>query len=221
MKTKETKDYDNGLLTRRLILDACKALYYEKGFRGTSYQDICNRAHVIRSSIYYHFKDKENVRYEVMWEYYMPLHHYAESLCDVPHLAWSLSMYIMWIRMQHDVPYRKFLMEYYHDYPIYKVNASFCRFYQICYERMYSDHHKLEFIDPLAFSSMYGFISGLMGMLDENPDGYDVRALFRHCMISGLTIWQFSAEEISAYWDALTPYIDKVDIDTVLKLSLV
>ena len=58
--------YENGNNTRRVILDACKRLFYEKGYHETSSLDIARESHTNRNAIYYHFKDKETIRYEVL-----------------------------------------------------------------------------------------------------------------------------------------------------------
>ena len=40
-------NYENGALTRQLIINACNRLFYEKGYNETSYADICAMAHVV------------------------------------------------------------------------------------------------------------------------------------------------------------------------------
>ena len=71
--------YENGANTRQAIVQACKRLFYEKGFHDTSYGDICRAAHVNRGTVYYHFDSKETMRYEVQWEYTTDNKHVVEK----------------------------------------------------------------------------------------------------------------------------------------------
>ena len=73
--------YKNGASTRQVILQSCRKLFYDKGYHETSYDDICNAAHVNRGSIYYHFKEKENIRYEVLWGMHKECQDIAAKYC--------------------------------------------------------------------------------------------------------------------------------------------
>ena len=66
-------------------------LYHE-----TSYDDICNAAHVNRGSIYYHFKEKENIRYEVLWGMHKECQDIAEKYCDRQEYLFKIGSYILW-----------------------------------------------------------------------------------------------------------------------------
>jgi AcrR family transcriptional regulator len=47
--------------TQRMLRDALLSLVLEKGWDGTSVQDVCDRADVGRSTFYVHFADKEEL----------------------------------------------------------------------------------------------------------------------------------------------------------------
>lgn len=51
----------NGHLTKQKILDVSKDLFFEKGFDGTGIEEIRKTASVNKGSIYYHFKDKNDI----------------------------------------------------------------------------------------------------------------------------------------------------------------
>lgn len=53
--------YQNGLETQEKILDACRTLFYEKGYDKTTFSDICKMTGINQSAIHYHFKSKENL----------------------------------------------------------------------------------------------------------------------------------------------------------------
>ena len=49
--------YKNGINSRKAIIDTARRLFYEKGFRATTYHDISQEAKVRNGSISYHFEN--------------------------------------------------------------------------------------------------------------------------------------------------------------------
>lgn len=47
--------------TAELILESAQAHFMQKGFKGTSINDVADHAKINKSLIYHHFKDKENL----------------------------------------------------------------------------------------------------------------------------------------------------------------
>ncbi len=213
------KGYDNGIATRKAILNACKELFYEKGYRETTNEDICKKAHVIRSSIYYHFKDKEAIRYEVMWEYMTSLRHLVEQYGEEKY-SFSLSLYALWVRSLSDEKLRKFFRDYHMDYPVYAANSPTTKFYQLGYERMYSSLWKQEDISPLSYASVYGYIMGMYQMMDAHPQAFTAKEIFYNTMTSGMTIWGIPKDKIDNLWNELEKCIDVIPIEAIQELPL-
>mgnify|MGYP001595102935 FL=1 len=46
---------------RKDILDAANELFFQKGFDGTSTNDIIEKVGIARGTLYYHFKSKEGI----------------------------------------------------------------------------------------------------------------------------------------------------------------
>lgn len=44
--------------TQRILLDAARKLFTEKGYASTSTEEIVRQAHVTRGALYYHYQDK-------------------------------------------------------------------------------------------------------------------------------------------------------------------
>lgn len=51
----------DGDITRSKILEVAEKLFSEKGFDGTSVSEIASSAQVNKATIYYHFKDKQDI----------------------------------------------------------------------------------------------------------------------------------------------------------------
>ena len=99
--------YENGIFTRKAVVQACKRLFYEKGYHETSYADICRLAHVNRGTLYYHFPSKEAMCYEVMWEYAVDNKHIVEKYCREPQYHYLLAIYMFWKQMHEDGQMRR------------------------------------------------------------------------------------------------------------------
>lgn len=50
-----------GERTRQAIVEAAKALFYQRGYTNTSFSDIVDRTSVQRGNIYHYFKTKEDI----------------------------------------------------------------------------------------------------------------------------------------------------------------
>lgn len=61
--------YSVGIETKNKILTEAKTLFYEKGFKETSFQEISQRAAVNKGLITYHFKNKNNIAKEIYFNF--------------------------------------------------------------------------------------------------------------------------------------------------------
>lgn len=214
------KGYDNGVATRKAILAACKELFYEKGYKETTNEDICKKAHVIRSSIYYHFKDKESIRYEVLWEWVTTFRRIVETYCDKEEYSFFLAIYVLWVRTISDEKLRRFILVYFSDYPIYQKDSPLTQFYNVASEYMYSHVWNLNDITPLAFSSVYGYIHGMYQMMNAHPEAYTGKELFYHCVTWGMTIWGVPNDKINALCSDAETYLDRIPLDVIQECPL-
>lgn len=69
--------------TRALLREALFALIEEQGYAGITIQDITDRANLNRVTFYFHYRDKEDLLFQVMHELYEGL---AEKQRDVANL---------------------------------------------------------------------------------------------------------------------------------------
>lgn len=65
--------YKNGSITKNNIYIACKELFYTKGYKDTTYVDICNRADVSPGAITHFFQSKKMIAINI----------YSDFLTDI------------------------------------------------------------------------------------------------------------------------------------------
>src|SRR5260370_17304181 len=69
---------DKGEQTRQHIFQCALELFREKGFDGTTMQDVANRADVVKSATYYYFPSKE----AIIQAFYEAVQADQERICD-------------------------------------------------------------------------------------------------------------------------------------------
>ncbi len=112
-------NYDAGLITKSKIYDSCKELFYEKGYKDTTYKDIQSYSAINPSLINYYFKSKKNIAGLV----------YADLLKDVKELVKS---YMLENLGHYELQYGTtlehiiFLQLFYHDDNLKKFYYDLC-----------------------------------------------------------------------------------------------
>lgn len=187
-------NYENGANTRQMIIAACKQLFYHKGFHETSFGDICKEAHINRGTLYYHFKTKEEMRYEVQCEFIVANKHIAEKYCTDPRYLYILATGLYWEQAHRDEKLRRFCLQYCIDFPVYTGKKDPTLFYYTIYDGMWGQFWDQQKISQLAFASVYGYIMSCMRMLCEHPEKYDATEMFEHCIRSSTAIWGIPQE---------------------------
>lgn len=200
-------NYENGANTRQSIVHVCKQLFYEKGFHETSYGDICKAAHVNRGTLYYHFKTKEDLRYEVQWEFTTDNKRIAENYCADTRYQYILAMGLFWKQMQRDPKLRRFCLQSCVDFPVYTGKKDLTHFYHTSYERMWGAFWDRKDIPQLAFASVYGYIMSCMRMICEHPEKYNAMELFALCVRSSVSIWGIPDELMDDIWAQVEKYL--------------
>ncbi|MFZ5916378.1 MAG: TetR/AcrR family transcriptional regulator [Chloroflexota bacterium] len=62
-----------------ILLEAAR-VFQEKGYRGTTVQDIAEAVGMLKGSLYYHFANKEEIFYEIVHD---PLYHFVSQMAEV------------------------------------------------------------------------------------------------------------------------------------------
>ncbi|MBQ7737337.1 MAG: TetR/AcrR family transcriptional regulator [Oscillospiraceae bacterium] len=202
--------YENGTNTRQAIIDACKTLFYNKGFHETGFSDICETAHVNRGTIYYHFENKETIRYEVLWEYIISYKHICERFCPDARYHYIISMYLFWDRTKTDEKLRRFVLEICQDYPIYTGKLDMSHFHFAVYDNLWGNFMEKQAIPDLSFASVYGYVMSCLRMICEHPEHYDTWELFEHCVNASTSIWGVPQETLDQIWSDMKHYISMI-----------
>ncbi|MCD7820234.1 MAG: TetR/AcrR family transcriptional regulator [Lachnospiraceae bacterium] len=206
--------YENGLSTRRIILDAGRQVFLDKGFHQTSSDDICRAAHVNRSAIYYHFKDKENLRYEILWEFIREYRAIVEPYSAKLEIQLALSACLSWVHSIKDAKIRRFHVDYAHDYPVYIPNQPLPTYYRLLYSNIFGKIWPVEKISALSFSSIYGHIVSVMLLADSEPENFTGKELFLHNMETGMKSWGIPEEKSRDFWMELKEGLEQIP-DTI------
>lgn len=202
--------YENGTYTRKAIIQVCERLFYERGYHETSYSDICRFAHVNRSTLYYHFSSKEDIRYEVQWGYTINFKYIAQQYCTEAQYQYLLAMCIFWKKIHEDEKLRRFQLQMCIDYPIYTGKKDITHFYYTIYECMWGEFWEKKNISQLAFASAYGFIIGCLRMMCEHPEMYEPVELFIHCAAASTAIWGIPEERSSKIWTYIRGGMERI-----------
>lgn len=200
-------NYENGAYTRQAIVQACKQLFYEKGFHETSYSDICETAHVNRGTVYYHFPTKEAMRLEVQWEYATENKRIAEKYCPDTRYQYIVAMGLFWEQIQSSSNLRRFTLQSCIDLPVYTGKKDLTHFYYTSYESMWGAFWDKKNISQLAFASVYGYIMSCLRMICEHPEKYDAMELFEHCVRSSVSIWGIPDALMDEIWTEVERYL--------------
>lgn len=202
------KKYENGMSTKKIILHASRQLFLEKGFHETSSEDICRAAHVNRSAIHYHFKDKENLRYEIIWELLTDCRAIAAKYCDDPRLQATTAIYLTWCQAALNPKIRRFHVDYARDYPVYIPNQPLPTYYRLLYHYIFEELWPMERISDLGFSAIYGHLMSIMQLADTHPERYTGRELFLHGMKACFQSWEIPEEQGRLFWRKMLDCID-------------
>lgn len=97
--------YSAGEKKRQLIIDVCKKLFYNKGYKKTTYADICEAADIPAGSITYHFKGKRDIAAIIHAELEAQNKIYIEKICGSAYDKTTLMVienYHMWQKLFED-----------------------------------------------------------------------------------------------------------------------
>lgn len=204
------QQYDNGMTTRRAIVEAGKELYYQKGFHATSYHDLCEMAHIDRSTFYYHFRSKEVLRYEVEWEFLTWDKRIAEKYCMDARYHYLVAMAMIWQQCGFDAKLRRFQRECCVDFPVFTGKKDVSYFYYTASKALWGAFLDWKNLPTLAFATNYGYLISCLLMLCDHPETYEPWELFSHCVRCCCMILGMPEAQIAEILRNIKTYLDTI-----------
>lgn len=108
--------YLSGEQTKQRILDVTTDLFYQNGFVTTTYDQICEHAHVNRALISYHFKNKKNLGMTVYNNVWAKVSRACWKIAGGQAIEMQLCIYIFaYYRILLNPHYTRFLSEMNHE----------------------------------------------------------------------------------------------------------
>ena len=206
--------------TKEEILDVSMRLFYEKGYHQTSFQDISREAHVYRGTIYYYYKEKSMLRQDALVEHFRRCFRLAEEYCKDERYAPFLAHYIQWYKFLHDPKLRRFIVDYFEDEPVYQGEKGLSHCYTLVSRLAYRPFFIQENIPALAFASAYGYVGGLIRLINSDPSAYTAENIFYECLSSLVKLWGLDDTIPERVRSVVDPYIERLPKDRIDLTSL-
>jgi AcrR family transcriptional regulator len=165
-------NYANGIATRKTILESCKKLFLEKGYKATTYAEICQAAGVYPATITHHFKSKRVLMSGL----------YDEMLADIQHETeriFSSVGFVQQVIIAHGI-HLKLIFEN----PAYRrIAVEFAE-----------DYAKLETFDEYVSHSSKAYVAATHYMTAEQAEFH-----FTACKGLDSTLETFIADNLGTY----------------------
>ena len=108
------RKYSNGLITQQKIIDTCRTLFYENGFKETTFAMICRTAGVNPGTVAHHFTNKINIATIIYQNMVKQYHDFVREMFPdedlLQQVMTGLGLHIK--VLFEDAAYRKFSAQY-------------------------------------------------------------------------------------------------------------
>lgn len=105
--------YKSGIKRKNNILQVCRELFYEKGYKETTVRDIAKVLNIDPGTILYHFKSKDDLYKQIMADIYQKCHDeirlYVKREDNKEYLAFMLFNYFLVYKCFKDKNFRRFV----------------------------------------------------------------------------------------------------------------
>ena len=212
-------NYENGIETRNKILDACRDLFYQKGYEKTTFKDICAVAHINQSSIHYHFKAKEAIL-KIIYEETVEkngreVEKYARK-DTLPFAKFLFHTNLYLYKMLHDKSYLRLNL----DASRILDTAKFEEHIRSLATNFFGHDQKFVVLTEDAFYTLMavaGFDSSILLYLQSHGDSCDFKTLSSHCAEMYRRIMNIGEEEFreaSQQLEEISACVDWEALDT-------
>ncbi len=186
--------YDNGLITKEIILNSCKKLFYENGYTKTTFRDICKDANVNQGSIYYHFKKKNHIAGVIYSDFLIQNKNFINQLFGQKYglqILTALEIRNFWTLFLNDMKARRFLYEISKDRVLIEcfreIGEEFFRLHTTKYN-LGIDEKQLKIINLSASAieseSIISLVDGYIHMSIDELCIFEIRTIYEFMNIS-------------------------------------
>lgn len=173
-------NYNNGLTTKNNILNACKELYFEKGYNDTTFAEICAKSGVNPGSVGYHYGSKRNIASYIYKEIIEKINYFAYTLFEdednIQKMMIGLGLHIM--LLFENAEYRRFSAQYLsenaYDEDLDEYISMVPDVYRLSTERIGKEKADFYFV---AFAGMDGHIESY---IDKHINELDLNNIMHY-----------------------------------------
>lgn len=130
--------YKGSIQKKEQILQMCKKLFYEKGYRDTTYNDICLALDIQPTAITYHFSSKGNIAATIFIEWLDSIYTYYNEYVDAGSVDYPTMIVIAWLEtftlIEENPSFRRFFIDIHREHiPLrYLSGAYLSLFEKLC-----------------------------------------------------------------------------------------
>lgn len=176
------KNYSNGLTTKEKIIEVSKELFYEKGYKSTTFAEICAQSQVNPGSIAYHFGTKRNIALEIYKAVLKNLTEKSEELFpDLDPIQQQMLAHALYLKLVYiDEAFRQFLAQLLSEAEYDDLTANYMNFVPKAYlmTRNSIDQNKADFL----FAIFMGMDSYIITYIDRHMDELSLDEAVRYCI---------------------------------------
>ncbi len=192
--------YKKSEFTMEVVIESCKKLFYEKGYKNTRFVDILKDSNVNTGLMYYHFKKKSNLAGHVYAQFLEKNKLFVQRMIGDTYdiqICTAVEIRILWHLINTDERFKRFIYEASLDRVIVEhfreMGEEFYRFHNIEYGLNISDEMlKIINISNLGSESeiIVSYIEGYLQLSGQEVSEFDIRNFFELMSLDRATIQQ-------------------------------
>lgn len=181
-------------MTKEIILNSCKKLFYEKGYVETTFSDISKDAGVNQGSIYYHFKKKNHIAGIIYNDFLVQNKNFIYDLIGDKYglqICTAVEIRNYWKLFLNDEKAKRFYYEIAKDRIVVESFKETGEEFFKLHKKQYNldiDDELLKLINmstsAIETESIIGYIDGYIRMSIEEICDFEIRSIYEFMNVS-------------------------------------
>lgn len=214
-------NYQNGIASKNAIIDAARKLFYEKGFRSTTYRDISREANVRIGTISYHFDNLLTLASLIDAEESKHLHQQIVNFSGGGYVGLEIALMevlIFWHVFFVDENYRRFHAEFQNT--AIQNNIDQVEYFPAAYSEFRKKQHESNGEeDEVRFNfltaALFGIDDAVNRYVFQHLDELTPEKVFRYAFEIYSSIYHFSKDELNGMFDKVIESVRALKISNV------